>query len=144
MFPNTARFSELAQFLGGIPPASYTTTQTIDYVSLANFHRGVILVYTGALSTTLFVDLHEASNAAGTGVAEYDASADDLTLTAADDNTMNVIEIRTEEFSAGMCWLSVIVTLGAQSACLFSVEIWGLTPRFMPVSTAALTTVEDH
>lgn len=144
MFPNTARFSELAQFLGGIPPASYTTAQHIDYASFANFHRGVVIVYAGALGTQLEIDLHEATDAAGTGVQEFDDSADDLTLYAADDNTMNIIEIRCEEFRAGMCWLSVIVTPGQASASIYSVELWGLVPRFAAVSTAALHDVEDH
>ena len=59
MFPNTVRFSEDAQFLGGIPPASYTTDQEIAWMNLANFHRAVVTTDSTALSVSMYIDLHE-------------------------------------------------------------------------------------
>jgi hypothetical protein len=66
-----------------------------------------------------------------------------LTATT-DNNTVSVIEIRTEEFDVddAHCCINVEATPAGASA-IFGVEIWGFEPRYMPTPTTNLDSVTD-
>lgn len=142
----TQRFSERAAYLGGINPASYTTEQNTGYVSLANYHRAVIIIHAGVLQDALDIDVEAAQDTSGTGAGSFDSGSKDIALVATtDNNTVRVIEIRPEEFDiAGLddC-INVEVTPGSQNGSIFCVEIWGLDPRYPPAPTTNLDSVTD-
>lgn len=141
----TERFSEVAAYLGGINPASYSSEQNSGYVSLANYHRAVIIIHAGVLGQNVDVDIEAAQNTAGTGPGSFDSGSKDITLTATtDNNTVSVIEIRTEELdiAGGDCCINLEMTPAGASS-IFEAEIWGLVPRFAPVPTTNVDSVTD-
>jgi hypothetical protein len=142
----TERFSETHELLAVINPASYTTERNSGYVSLANFHRAVILIHAGVLGVNVDVDIESATSTAGAGAGSFDAASKDITLTATtDNNTVSVIEIRTEELDVdgGYDCINLEMTPAAQTGCIFSAQIYGICPRFAPVATTLLDTVTD-
>ena len=141
----TERFSEVAAYLGGINPASYTSEQNSGYVSLANYHRAVIIIHAGVLGQNVDIDIEAAQDTSGTGPGSFDTASKDILLTATtDNNTVSVIEIRTEELdiAGGDDCINVEATPAGASA-IFGVQIWGLVPRFAPVPTTTLDSVTD-
>ncbi len=142
----TQRFSEGAAVLAVINPATYTTEQNTGYVSLANYHRAVIIVHAGTLAGNLDVDVEEATSTAGAGAQTFDGSGKDITLTATtDDNTVSIIEIRTEECDVANNYdcINVELTPAGQASDIFSVLVLGLEPRFKPVPTTLVDSVTD-
>lgn len=140
----TNRFSEAAAYLGGINPASYAAEQNTGYVSLANYHRAVIIIHTGVIGGNLDIDIEEGTDTSGTGAQTFDAGGKDITKTATtDNNTVSLIEIRTEECDVANNYdcINVEVTPGAGG--IFGVEVWGLEPRFAPVATTNVDTITD-
>lgn len=141
----TARFSEVAALLGRINPASYSTEQNTGYVSLANYHRAVIIIHAGVLGQNVDIDIEQGTDTSGSGAKALAATAKDINLAATtDNNTVSVIEVRAEELDVanGYDCINVEAT-PASSSAIFCVEIWGLEPRYAPVSTAALDSVTD-
>ena len=141
----TERFTEVSQYLGGINPASYNSVQDTGYVSFANFHRGVVIVHAGVLGQNVDFDFEEATSTAGAGAQSFDSAGKDFLLTATtDNNTVSVVEIKSEEFDVDNNYdcLNVECT-PAGSSSIFSLQIWGLVPRFAPVSTTGLDSVTD-
>ncbi len=141
----TERFSEFAAYLGGINPASYNSEQNSGYVSLANYHRAVILIHAGVLGQNVDVDVEQATDTSGTSPAAFDSNSKDITLTATtDNNTVSVIEIRCEEFDiANLKDCINLEMTPAGSSSIFGAQIWGIAPRFKPVPTTNLDTVTD-
>jgi len=141
----TERFSEVHEFLAAIAPASYSTEQNTGYVSLANFHRAVVIAHAGVLGQNVDFDFEQGTSTAGAGAATFDAGGKDFLWAATtDNNVVRVIEIRNEEFNiaGGYDCLNVEATPAGASS-IFGVQIWGIVPRFAPVSTASLETVTD-
>jgi hypothetical protein len=139
----TELFSETHALLAQINPASYAAEQNTGYVSLANYHRAVIIIHAGVLGGDLDVDIEEATSTAGTGAQSFDAGGKDVTVHNADDNLVHVIEINADELDItdGYKCINVEATPGAGS--IFGVQIWGTVPRFAPVSTTGLNGVTD-
>ena len=140
----TANFSETAQYLGGLNPASYNSEQNTGYLACNNFHRVVIIVHCGVIGGNLDIDIEEGTNTSGGSAQSFDSGGKDLTKTATtDNNTVSVIEIRAEEFDVvgGFDCLNVEVT--PASAGIFGVQVWGLEPRYAPVSITNLDSVTD-
>lgn len=141
----TERFSETHTILGKINPASYAAEQNTGYVSLANYHRAVIILHAGVLGQNVGFDIEQATDTSGTSAKALDSGSKDVDWTATtDNNAVAVIEIRTEELdvNGGFDCINVEAT-PAGSAAIFSVEIWGAEPRYAPVSTANLDSVTD-
>jgi hypothetical protein len=140
----TQRFSEGAALLAKINPATYTTEQNTGYVSCALYQRVAVVIHAGALGGDLDVDIEEGTDTSGSGAQAFDSNGKDITIDSDDDdNTVSVIEIRGEEFDVndGFDCLNVEVTPGSSS--IFSVQVWGLEPRYAPVSTSGLNSVTD-
>jgi hypothetical protein len=141
----TERFSEIAAYLGGINPASYSSEQNSGYVSLANYHRAVIILHAGVLGQNVDVDIEAAQDTSGSGPGSFDSGSKDITLTATtDNNSLSVIEIRNEELdiAGGDDCINLEMTPAGASS-IFGAQIWGLVPRFGPVSTTTLDSVTD-
>lgn len=138
----TERFSEVWSLLGDIRAVAATTEQNTGYVSLANYHRAMIIVIPVSLTGALNVDIEQGTTTAGAGAKAVDSGNKDVTV-AQTDTAPSVIELRTEELdvTGGFDCVNVEVTPGAAS--YFWTGIWGGVPRFAPVSTANLDSVTD-
>lgn len=141
--PYTELFSEGACILAHIHPASYAQETNTGYFSLANYHRCVIIGNMGVLGGDVDVDIEQATDTAGTGESQFDAGSKDVTWHNADDNTLKVIEIRTEEMDVdgGYDCLNVETTPGGAS--IYDVLVIGFEPRYLPVPTTALDEITN-
>ncbi len=139
----TNLFTERAELLGTINPASYNAEQNTGYVSLANYHRCAIILHCGVIGGNLDVDIEEGTDTSGTGAQTLDSGAFDITKTATtDNNTVSVIEFPTERLDVADDYDCVNVEVTPASAGIFSVEVWGLEPRFAPCTNSLLDVVE--
>lgn len=140
----TERYSEVWSLLATIDPASHSAVQDTGYVSLANYHRGLIVVHTGVLGGNLDVDVEQAINTSGGSAKTLDSGNKDIALVATtDDDTVSVIEIRTAELDVDNRFDCINVEVTPASAGIFSVQLWGGVSRYQPVPTTNLDSVTD-
>jgi len=138
------RFTEHAALLATIDPASYSTEQNTGYVSLANYHRAVVLIHCGVIGGNLDIDIEQATDTSGTSAKSFDSGGKDIAKTATtDNNTVSAIEIRNEELDIANKFDCINVEVTPASAGIFGVQVYGLAPRFKPVPTTNLDTVTD-
>lgn len=138
----TERFSEVWSLLGQIRAVAATTEQNTGYVSLANYHRAMIIVIPVSLTGALDVDVEQATTTGGSGAKTVDSGGKDITVAQAD-TTPSIIELRTEELDVTGLFDCVNVEVTPAAAGYFWVGIWGGVPRFAPVSTTNLDSVTD-
>ena len=139
----TQRFSEEFQLLGHIHPASNTGETNTGYVSIANFHRTVVKFHAGVLGGDCSITLSQATDTGGAGGKTLNAGGKDVVVHNADDNSITLIEVRTEEFDVDGGFDCMNVQVLNPVASIYDVEVWGFIPRHAPVSTAALNAVVD-
>ena len=141
----TERFSEVCYPLGRINPASYNAEQNTGYVSVRDYHRVAIVIHAGVLGQNVDVDIEQATDTAASGAKAFASNSKDITLTATtDNNTVNVIEIRGEEFdvaNAFDCLNLEMTPAGASS--IFGAIIYGIVPRYAAVPTTNWDSVTD-
>ena len=146
----TARFTEEYALLYNLAPISVTNGAEVftSYVSLANYHRAVIVIHTGVMASgaTLDAVVHQATDTSGTSAKHLTNSKaiTQLTQAGSDSNKDVAIEVRTEELDVanGFDCIALGYTVGT-AATLLSIEIYGLVPRFAPVSVTAWDEVVD-
>jgi hypothetical protein len=139
----TERFSEVHELLAVIDPAAYTSEQNSGYVSLAKFHRAVIIINAGVITGNIDVDIEEGTNTSGGSAQSFDSASKDITLTATtDNNTVSVIEIRTEELDIADGFDCINLEMTSTNA-IFGATVWGVCPRYAAVSTTNLDSVTD-
>lgn len=143
----TQRFSEYSDLLARIDPASYSGEQNSGRVSLANYRRAAIVLSVGAIGTSATLDLQLEQADAASGGTLKDVTGKlitQLTDSPDDDNKVVIIEVRSEELdtSNGFEYINVEVT-GANAATIYGLLVFGLEPRFAPVSVANVEEVVD-
>lgn len=140
----TERFSEVVSLLGTIHPASYNSEQNTGYVSLANYHRAVVVVHAGVIGGNLDIDIEQGTDTDGTGAKALDSNSKDITKTATtDNNTVSLIEIKNHELDVAGGFDCINVEVTPAGAGIFAVEVWGLSPRYAPVATTNVDTITD-
>jgi len=145
----TERVSEvLVPLAVEYPDSLGIATHQSAWYNVENFHRVFLLIEIGdmAQGASLWVDLHEATSAAGADEADINATTDVTTtetLTAGvDDNTLHCIECRTEEFDNGFNYVSVVAeVMGA--AVEMSWQLFGAVPRYSPGTQTGWSSVTD-
>jgi hypothetical protein len=137
----TERFSEVWSLLGTITGNNDAAENNTGYISLANYHRVVVMVVPISLGSDLDVDLEQGTTTAGAGAKTVDSGGKDITV-ASTDTAPSLIELRTEEMdvTGGFDCLNVEAT--PTVASYYWVGVWGM-PRFSPVSTTNLDSVTD-
>lgn len=132
----TENFSEAHALLDKMGSASETGTADSGYFSMANYHRIAIVLHAIQVTTTLDVDIEIATDNAATGVFTLKSITQ---LTADDDGAVVVIEVRAEELgkpsgasSYNYDWVNVELT--ASGAATYSLLVYGIEPRYSPVS----------
>ena len=140
----TQRFSEVWSLLATIDPASSQAEQNTGFVSLANYHRAVIIIHVGALGGDVDCDVEQATNTSGGSAKTLDSGNKDITLTAVtDDNTVSVIEVRTAELDVDNRFDCINLEMTPAQAGIVSAQIWGGMSRYQPVPTTNLDSVTD-
>lgn len=138
----TERFSEVWALLAEIQGSAASTEQNTGYVSLANYHRAVVMICPISLGSDLDVDLEQGTTTAGAGAKTVDSGNKDITV-ASTDTAPSIIELRTEELDVTNSFDCLNVEVTPTVASYFWVGLWGGVPRFAPVSTTNLDSVTD-
>jgi hypothetical protein len=146
----TERFTETAALLYNLAPISVSNGVAVytSYVSLANYHRAVVVIHTGVMASNSTLDavIHQATDTSGTSTKVLTATKaiTQLTQAGGDSNKDVAIEVRTEELDVanGFDCIALQYTVGT-AATLLSIEIYGLVPRFAPVATTAWDEIVD-
>jgi len=130
----TNRFTEVNIMLDALDVAAHAGGESTEWVSLANYHRAVVMVFAGNLAGTLDAAVWQATNAAGAG-AKVVAGKAITQLTATDDQSKCIIELQTEELDVdgGFDHIRVQTVNGAAND--YGVFIFGVVPRFPPGPT---------
>ena len=140
----TERFSEVHYPLVNVVPAVKSPAGEVisSYVSLANYHRAVLVIHTGAIAATgtVAVRLLQATTTGGASAKGIPTTAtqDKITtvLTTADANSVIVIELRTEELDVANGFDCVAIGFDVDTDTVaMSAILYGIEPRFMPVPT---------
>lgn len=145
----TERFSEVHYPLAHhLPLARDASVNYSAYVSLANYHRAVLVVHVGAMTanSTLDAGIQQASDSTGTGVKAITGKAiTQLTQAGGDGNEDPiVIELRTEELdvTGGFEHVRFYVTVGTNPVT-YSAVLYGIVSRYEPVPTTNWAQIVD-
>lgn len=140
----TERFTEVHYPLITVAPAVKSPASEVisSYVSLANYHRAVCVIHTGAIAATgtVIVRLLQATDTAGSSPKGIPTTATQdkitSTLTTADANSVIVIELRTEELdvTGGYDCVAVGYDVDTDTVAM-SIILYGIEPRYMAVPT---------
>jgi hypothetical protein len=140
---DTTRYSEEAEQLQVISPASYNSAQALARVKADQFERYVVKLKVGAIASTGTVDFKvEQANAASGGTVKAFKSITQLTQAGSDSNKQRIIEFRPSELDInnGFSWFLVTVT-PAVAATLLDVEVTGVGKKNSPVAIPATLAV---
>lgn len=144
----TNRFSEVhvplvIQYADDRGPGTHATA----YVSLANYHRAVLILNVGDMAAGATVDagIQQASDNTGTGVKAISGKTiTQLTQAGGDASSFVVIELRTEELDVtnGFEHVRFYVTT-AVNTVIYSAVLLGIVTRFAPVPTTNYAEIVD-
>jgi hypothetical protein len=139
----TERFSEMVQFLAAIGLGAHVGGNSTAWVHMQNYHRAVALIWVGNAAGTVDGTLYQATDEHGTG-AKAVTGKSITQLTATDDNSLVLIELRTEELDVvgGFDWIRLSCE-SSNVSTIYGAALLGFIPRFKPVSTALLAEVVD-
>ncbi len=137
----TERWSEVNAVLAKLDPHVYGAgEQNTGYVSFANYHRGLVIIQTGAMSAAVDVDFEQATTTAGAGAKSFNTASKDLLL--ATGGHVYVFEIKSEEFDTNGLFDCLNVELTLTNNAELSVLVLGTVPRYPPVSVATITVTD--
>jgi hypothetical protein len=130
----TNRFTEVNILLDALDVASHAGGESTEWVSLQNYHRCVVMIFTGGMAGTLDVALWQATNAAGAG-AKVIAGKAITQLAGTDDQSACIIELQTEEMDVdgGFDFIRAQSVNGAAND--YGIFVFGITPRYPPGPT---------
>lgn len=146
--PYTERFTEVHYPLAIQYSDSFGIgTSDSSYVSLANYHRAVLVLNVGdmAATATLACSIRQATTTGGAGVkAITGKSITQLTQAGGDGDDLICIELRTEELdvAGGFDCISVRVVVAA-AAVEYGYVLYGIMPRFAPTATTNWVEIID-
>jgi hypothetical protein len=142
----TERFTEVWYPLASENSDIYTPgTTNGTWVSLANYHRAVLVIIVGDMvaTSTLDAGIQQATDTAGTGAAAIAGKTiTQLTAAGGDGNDLVAIELRTEELNVtgGFDCVRYYVTVGTANVEL-GCTLYGGVPRFQPTATTNWTEI---
>ncbi len=138
--------SERVAVLATIDPDVYTAAAyTTDWVDLTKYKSAMAIVMAGTLgsSATLNGKLQEATDSSGTGNVDLSGKAiTALTQGGTDSDKQAIINVRSDELSAGFTHIALVMTVGtATSDC--GAIVLGLDPRHAPANENDLASVDE-
>jgi len=137
----TERFSEACEVLDSIQPNVYGAGEmNTGYNSFRDFHRGAVIIMTGAMSALANVDFEQATTTAGAGAKIFNAQGKDLDLTVTDH--VYIFEIKSEEFDTANEFDCLNVEITLTDNCALSVLMLGTIPRYKPATVTGVTVTD--
>jgi hypothetical protein len=140
--------SEIAAVCGTIDPDAYTAgAYTSDYISMANFQRGLAIIMAGALGTnaTLDAKLVQATDASGTGVKDISGKAiTQLTEAGTDSDKQALINFEQTDLdtAGGFAFVAIIMTVATATSDAGAL-LMGFDARNEPASASDLASVDE-
>ena len=142
----TERFSEVHELLASISPQTANGTvgeHNTGWFFAGNHHRFIIMLTNGEPggASTIDVDVEEATTQNGAGAQDIvKAIAQQV---AADAGETTLAELRTEEMDVDndYDWLNIEVTV-AVNTYTYDLKVFGVVPRYAPVSVTGVTVVD--
>lgn len=143
-----AKPSEVAAVIGRLDPVSQAAATVVStYVDMQKFKKAMFILSVGALGASATVDakLRQATDSSGTGVKDISGtSMVQLTQAGTDSNKQVVFNLDAAQLDVAnefdFATLSVTISV---AACLISVIVIGIEPRFGPASDNDLSTVDE-
>ena len=135
--------SERAAVVATIDPANHNnSTQTSDAVDMSLFHEAMFILIAGTNDSTIDFKLQESDSAGG---SYSDISGKSITQETGgdEDNKQWIINLKSEELSAGKQFVKASVTLGNGTTNFVGLVGLGLNPRFAPASDDDLASVSQ-
>lgn len=143
--PFTEQLSQALAWIGHLPPASQTsgTVYVSSPVDMSQFRRAIALINVGVFpSGTAVAGWYAANNVTFTtaGTASSGAATNSTTgpigttcvfSTATRGEKM---EIRADQLPSGYRWLQLQISVSSAAIPLFSVEVLGADPNYLPSS----------
>lgn len=140
----TERFTEKNRPLAKIDPASYAAEQNTSRVSLANYHRAVIIIGVGDIAAGRTLDVDVEQHTASSGGTTKNVTGKSITqLTDTDDNKIVAIELKTEELDVDGGFEHISVELTPSAGIILYCLVFGIEPRFAPAGTTEWDEVVD-
>jgi hypothetical protein len=129
------------------PLTRQSATHVSNWVSLANYHRAWFFLDAGVFGqgTTVNAGLQQATSVAGAGAkAIAGKTITVLTKAGADDNSLDCIELQTEELDVDgrFEFVRFYVTIAGGDVG-YSATLFGVEPRFAPVPTTNWNEIVD-
>lgn len=145
--PYTERFSEVHQVLAHEPADSQAVEVNSGFLSLANFHRAVVIISLGDMAAggQFVVNVDQATNTAGaSSKALTGKSTTRLTQAGGDGDDLLIIEIKSIELDVANGFDCINVRINpVDAAAEFALLVLGCIPRFPPVATTLVTEIVD-
>ena len=145
--PYTERFSEVHQVLAHEPADSFAAEVNTGFLSLANFHRAVIIVSVGDIAAggQVTINVDQATDTTGaSSKALTGKSATRLTQAGGDSDDLSIIEIKSIELDVANGFDCINVRINpVDAASEMAVLVLGTIPRFPPVATTLVTEIVD-
>jgi len=138
----TERFTETNVLLDTLDVGGHAGGESTEWVSVADYHRVVAMLFTGNLAGTLDMAIWQATNAAGAG-AKVVAGKAITQLAATDDYDQCIIELKTEELDVdgGFDYIRVQTLNGGVNQ--YVVAVFGTIPRYAPGTTGGWDEIVD-
>lgn len=137
----TERYTEVHDYLGGLPPLAATGAvgaHPTGWMNMADYHRLFVWLDIGepGQGATIDVAVWQATDAAGAGAVVIAAKAP-AQIVAADTGDHVGIELRTEELNVtgGFSFVQVVVTV-TNDVYTYSLVCWGIVSRYEAVGVA--------
>ena len=136
--------TERIELLYVLHPDNHLGDYYSPFIDVTNFHKLLAMWTVGdmAQASTVQMRIYESQDDVGTGEQVIGKWPATLTAAGADDDSVVVVNLRSEEMDAanGFRWIRVrtLIQAGAAHA---SCHVFGTLPRYAPVSVAAWTEV---
>jgi hypothetical protein len=133
----TVNTSEVQELLAVINPASFSAEQNTAWFLVENFHRFKVVLHVGlTASGTVDLDVEQATTDGGTPKNVTGKSM--VQLAATDDNKVVTVDVRSEDLDVANSYKWCRVEVIPSGTSIFGATVWGVEPRYAPVSTALL------
>lgn len=139
---------EMMELLGVLYPASYNSEQNLPssgFYDMSKYHGAWIEVFAGNIGTALDLDVEVATDNSGTDLATI-KSITQLTEAGGDDNSPVGVRVRAEELhnpSLNKDYRYMRVEVTPNGATLACVAVYGIVPRYAPVSRTIWDEIVD-
>lgn len=121
------------------------TTIKSDAVDMSKFHEAMFVLMTGVLNasgTITSIAIQESADTTDGNFAAMSPAKTATALDGSDDAKQVVINVRSDELSAGKRYVRLVATVSAHSQLVAAIGL-GVRPRYAPASDHDLASVSE-